>query len=60
MTLDIGHRLYAKPKVQTEVDACNSHRCACDIKEAVELSKGCPILEVEGSVEVRPIQVFNS
>jgi hypothetical protein len=31
---------------------------AKDIAEALELSKGCPILEVDGSVEVRPVQVF--
>ena len=29
---------------------------AGDLAEAVELSKGCPILEVGGSVEVRPVQ----
>ncbi len=29
---------------------------ADDISHAVELSKGCPILEVGGSVEVRPVQ----
>ncbi|MCU0335123.1 MAG: YciI family protein [Chitinophagaceae bacterium] len=29
---------------------------ASDIDEAVEISKGCPILEEDGSVEVRPIQ----
>lgn len=29
---------------------------AKDIDQAVELSKGCPIFEVGGSVEVRPIQ----
>src|SRR5205823_3189110 len=29
---------------------------AKDLAYAAELSKGCPILEVEGSVEVRPIQ----
>jgi hypothetical protein len=29
---------------------------ATDLSQAVELSKGCPILDVEGSVEVRPIQ----
>jgi hypothetical protein len=28
---------------------------AQDLEEAVELSKGCPILDVGGSVEVRPI-----
>ena len=28
---------------------------AQDLAEAVELSKGCPILEIGGSVEVRPI-----
>jgi hypothetical protein len=28
---------------------------ARDLEQAVELSKGCPILEVEGSVEVRPV-----
>jgi hypothetical protein len=32
---------------------------AADLAEAVELSKGCPILEVGGSVEVRPIQILN-
>jgi len=32
---------------------------AKDIEQAVELSKGCPILEVGGSVEVRPIQKLN-
>jgi hypothetical protein len=26
--------------------------------EAIELSKGCPIYEIEGSVEVRPIMQF--
>jgi hypothetical protein len=31
---------------------------AKDLAEATELSKGCPILEVGGSVEVRPIQKF--
>ena len=29
---------------------------ARDLAEAAELSKGCPILEVGGSVEIRPIQ----
>jgi hypothetical protein len=29
---------------------------ARDLDQAVELSKGCPILERDGSVEVRPIQ----
>jgi hypothetical protein len=32
---------------------------ADDLLHAVELSKGCPILEVEGSVEVRPNQKMN-
>ena len=32
---------------------------ARDLEQAAELSKGCPILEVGGSVEVRPIQVLN-
>jgi len=32
---------------------------ARDLEHAVELSKDCPILEVGGSVEVRPIQVLN-
>jgi hypothetical protein len=27
-------------------------------EEAVELGKGCPILETDGTVEVRPIQIF--
>jgi len=31
---------------------------ARDLQHAVELSRGCPILEVGGSVEVRPIQKF--
>jgi hypothetical protein len=29
---------------------------ADDLAHAVEISKGCPILEVDGSVEIRPIQ----
>jgi hypothetical protein len=28
---------------------------ARDLEQAVELSKGCPIFEVDGAVEVRPI-----
>ena len=28
---------------------------ARDLNQAVELSKGCPILEVDGDVEVRPV-----
>jgi hypothetical protein len=32
---------------------------AKDLMHAAELSKGCPILEVGGSVEVRPIQKLN-
>jgi hypothetical protein len=32
---------------------------ARDIDHAVELSKGCPILEAGGSVEVRQIQKLN-
>jgi hypothetical protein len=32
---------------------------AQDLERAVELSKGCPILEAGGSVEVRPIQALN-
>jgi hypothetical protein len=32
---------------------------ADNISQAVELSKGCPILEVGGSVEVRPVQKLN-
>jgi len=32
---------------------------APDLLQAVELSKGCPILEVGGSVEVRPNQKIN-
>jgi hypothetical protein len=30
---------------------------ADDIGQAVELSRGCPILEAGGSVEVRPVQI---
>jgi len=29
------------------------------LAHAVELAKGCPILEVGGSVEVRPVQTLN-
>ena len=29
---------------------------ARDIDQAVELSKGCPIFETDGAVEVRPVQ----
>jgi hypothetical protein len=32
---------------------------AHDIVQAVELSKGCPILEVGGAVEVRQVQRLN-
>ena len=32
---------------------------ARDLAHAVEISKGCPIFEVGGSVEVRPIQIMN-
>jgi hypothetical protein len=32
---------------------------ARDLAHAVEISKGCPIFEVGGSVEVRPIQIIN-
>jgi hypothetical protein len=32
---------------------------ARDIEQAVELSKGCPIFEVEGAVEVRPVMKMN-
>lgn len=32
---------------------------AKDIDDAVEISKGCPILNEDGSVEVRPIQKQN-
>jgi len=31
---------------------------ARDLDQAVELSKGCPILEVDGTVEVRPVQAL--
>jgi hypothetical protein len=30
-----------------------------DLRHAAELSKGCPILELGGSVEVRPIRILN-
>ena len=32
---------------------------AKDLDEASELSKGCPILEVDGQVEVRPVMKLN-
>ena len=32
---------------------------AKDLDHAVEISKGCPILDVGGSVEVRPIRIFD-
>jgi len=32
---------------------------ADDLAQAAELSKGCPILELGGSVEVRPIRILN-
>lgn len=32
---------------------------ADDLAHAVEISKGCPILEIDGSVEVRPVRKFN-
>jgi hypothetical protein len=33
---------------------------AKDFVDAVELSKGCPILDVGGSVEVRPVRNFKA
>jgi len=32
---------------------------ARDLEQAVELSKGCPIFEDEGAVEVRPVMKLN-
>ena len=32
---------------------------ARDLEQAVELSKGCPIFELDGGVEVRPIMKMN-
>ena len=32
---------------------------ARDLEQAVELSKGCPIFELDGTVEVRPVQTLN-
>ncbi len=32
---------------------------AANLDEAVELSKGCPIFDVGGAVEVRPVQALN-
>jgi hypothetical protein len=32
---------------------------ANDLAQAAELAKGCPILDVGGSVEVRPVQKMN-
>ncbi|HEX5481166.1 MAG TPA: YciI family protein [Terriglobia bacterium] len=32
---------------------------AKDLDEAAEFSKGCPILEVDGQVEVRPVMKLN-
>ncbi len=32
---------------------------ARDLEQAVELSKGCPIFEAEGAVEVRPVMKMN-
>jgi hypothetical protein len=32
---------------------------ARDLAQAVELSKGCPILDVDGAVEVRPVMKLN-
>jgi hypothetical protein len=32
---------------------------ARDLDHAVELSKGCPIFELEGALEVRPVMKIN-
>ena len=32
---------------------------AKDLDEAAELSRGCPIFEVDGQVEVRPVMKMN-
>lgn len=31
-----------------------------DLSHAAEIAKGCPILELGGSVEVRPVRILNS
>ena len=32
---------------------------ARDLEQAVELSEGCPILEVEGTIQIRPVMKLN-
>ena len=32
---------------------------ASDLQEAVEISKGCPVFEMNGKLEIRPIQKMN-
>ena len=32
---------------------------ARDLSQAVELSKGCPIFEIDGAVEIRPVMKIN-
>jgi hypothetical protein len=70
---DIGHPLEARGKTVTgrekaiqdgpfvetkDVVGGYSIIVASDLAQATEISKGCPILEVGGSVEVRPIQAM--
>ena len=63
----IGKQVNGKNKVQSDGPFLEAQEMvngylivnAKDINEAVEISKGCPIFEENGKVEVRPIQKQN-
>ena len=61
--LETGGKLVKSKKTVTDGPFAEAKDLICgytlvtakDLAEATELSKGCPILEVEGAVEVRPV-----
>jgi hypothetical protein len=48
-----------KGKQKTVTDGPYTLIEARDLEQAVELSKGCPIFEADGAVEVRPVMKMN-
>lgn len=57
----IGKNIKGTQKIVSDIttkEAVNGYLIvnAKDMNEAVELSKGCPILESNGEIEIRPIQ----
>ena len=62
--LPIGKQVSGSKKITTSISSSETQELASgyiiinanDMSEAVEISKGCPILDLEGIVEIRPIQ----